>query len=461
MPVYDVVIAGAGSAGCAAAYHLARRGLRVAVLERGALAAAGARWVNGVAPEMFDAAGLARPAGDELRGGGGPFILCDPTTGARVTVPVSPVWQVDMPRLVARLQALAASAGAHFFAHVRPLGLALEAGRPAALAATGGGVWRARLFVDATGVTGALRRMLPAFGGEALAPSDVCGAAQHVRRIADPAGARDFLARWGVARGANLAFAGLAGGYSTLVVQVDAALREVELLAGAAGPGGSGRRLLAAFVQRERWIGPLVFGGQGAIPLRRPWRRFAAPGMALVGDAACQVFPAHGSGVGAGLIAGRLLAEAAAARADAGGAGAMQAYQAAYRAGPGAVAAAYDVFRRLSQSLAGAEAARLVSAGLVSRGSLEAGLAQRMPAPGLGDGAAVARGAVRAPRLAARLAPALVHMGAAYALARVSAAHAAQQRPLDRAEKRQARRARRQGERHPGGADGRETEQVA
>ena len=62
----------------------------------------------------------------------------------------------------------------------------------------------------------------------------------------------------------------------------------------------------------EPWLGESISGGSGVIPLRRPYARFTAPGLALVGDAACQVFPAHGSGIGMGLIAGRMLADAVA-----------------------------------------------------------------------------------------------------------------------------------------------------
>lgn len=485
MPAYDVVVVGAGSAGCAAAYQLARRGFRVAVLERGRLAQAGARWVNGVAPWMFDQAGIPRPAGGELRGRDCPFVLCAPHSGARVEVARSPVWQVDMRLLVARLQALASGAGVHFFEHTGPLAMQFAGERPVAAVTAGGLIWRAGLFVDATGVRGALRRLVPALsaGGERLARADVCGAAQQVRRIADATAARAYLARWGVAPGACLGFVGLAGGYSTLVVQVDTSLREVDLLAGTASaePGVSGLGLLTAFAAGEPWVGGIEFGGQGAIPLRRPWERFAVPGAALVGDAACQVFPAHGSGVGPGLLAARVLAEQAAGHADAGGAAAMHAYQAGYMREHGAVAAAYDVFRRLSQELDGAEVERLIATGLVSSASSVNGLAQRMPAAGAGEALRLVWRAARAPRLAARMAPALAKMPVVYALARrmprgehavrsalwrrglrwAAGPHAPQEGPLHGAEGAQARDARPEREQHALAAQGRETEQRA
>ena len=54
----------------------------------------------------------------------------------------------------------------------------------------------------------------------------------------------------------------------------------------------------------------LRFGGQRAIPLGRPHDTLASDRVALVGDAARQVFSAHGSGIGAGMVAARMLVDA-------------------------------------------------------------------------------------------------------------------------------------------------------
>ena len=88
-------------------------------------------------------------------------------------------------------------------------------------------------------------------------------------------------------------------------------------------------------------IGPRVFGGSGAIPLRRTHDRLAGDRVALLGDAACQVFPAHGSGVAAGLLAARLLADTLAAGGPIGD------YAVAWQRRHGGVSAFFDDFRRM------------------------------------------------------------------------------------------------------------------
>lgn len=127
------VVVGAGTAGSAAAYHLARAGFRVALLEARALGEAGARWVNGVPPWMFDRAGIAKPRQTERRGNGFPFILQGKNGEGRIKLPESPVWNIDTRLLIARLQDLARKSGARVFERVRIQHLDLESNRPVSL----------------------------------------------------------------------------------------------------------------------------------------------------------------------------------------------------------------------------------------------------------------------------------------------------------------------------------------
>src|SRR5690606_36395120 len=122
-------------------------------------------------------------------------------------------------------------------------------------------------------------------------------------------------------------------GFSTVAVAVDADLDLVGVLVGCLANGryGTGPRMVEDLRRAESWIGDRISGGFGVIPLRRPYARFTAPGLALVGDSACQTFPAHGSGIGLGLIAGRLLAEAVEGAADPGAEVVLWRYQAAFQ----------------------------------------------------------------------------------------------------------------------------------
>jgi hypothetical protein len=70
-----------------------------------------------------------------------------------------------------------------------------------------------------------------------------------------------------------------------------------------------GKALRDDLVRAQPWIGAMISGGSAAIPLRRPREELTDGTVALIGDAACQVFSAHGSGIGAGMIAGKLVVD--------------------------------------------------------------------------------------------------------------------------------------------------------
>jgi len=358
---FDLAVVGAGTAGAALAVHAARAGMRVVCVERRPLGEAGARWVNGVPRWMFEEAGVDEPRGDERLGYGHPFHLVAGSGPDRVVVREHDVLDVDMRLLVARLQHDAIEAGADLRGGVTVRGL--EAGA----LATSAGPLRARWFVDASGLAGARLLDQPR-----LHPTDVCTAAQQVRVVRDPAGARAFLDRHGVEPRATLCFTSIAGGYSIVNVRVDG--DHVSLLTGSIPALGnpSGARLLASFVEDNRWIGDVVFGGARAIPLRRP-SVLARGDVALLGDAGSQVFSAHGSGIGVGLVAARQLADALTRGAGPHG------YARAFRRRWGMLLASYDLFRRLSQRLSARQVSWMMRAGVLNETSVRTALEQRLP----------------------------------------------------------------------------------
>jgi flavin-dependent dehydrogenase len=360
----DVVVVGAGSSGAAAAAFLAEQGARVRLIERRALDVAGARWVNGVPLAAFRDAGVEAPVAPERRGGPSPFHLTAPS-GARVVIDGHEVVDVDMRLLVARLQARARAAGAQLVGDTAVTGLTSEG------VATAGGEIRARWIIDASGLAGA--RLL---GQPRPARTDLCAAAQEVHEVRDPTAARAFFAQHGVDPGTVLGLVGTAGGFSVVDVHLAHDAREVAILTGSIPALGhpSGKALLDRFVAEHAWIGARIFGGAGAIPLCRAHDRLADDRVALVGDAGCQVFPAHGSGVGSGMIAARLLADTIARGAP------LRAYELAWHRRRGGLHATYDVLRRWNQTLSAAQIDRLLASGALDPVLARAGLDQRMPA---------------------------------------------------------------------------------
>ncbi len=403
----DVLVIGAGTAGAAAARACARAGLSVACIDRGPTDRAGARWVNGVPAWCFDGGGLAAPVWPERRGGGGAFHMVAGWGPDRIQFPTAGHLEVDMRALVARLQAEARAAGARFFSDQPALAWTL--GDSGATVQTPTTRWQARWVVDAAGLRGTQGLAHPA---PAVPRTELCVAAQEVRNIVDPAAARAFLDHHGVGEHAALVFTGIAGGYSIVNVQVmlsgEAAQDGpvVNILTGSI-PGlghAPGPALLARFVAGHPWIGPRRFGGSRAIPLVPPLARLDHGPLVRLGDAGRQVFAAHGSGIGAQLVAAHDLA------ATLSGGGRPWDWNVAWQRRWGGLFCGSVVFARHSRRLDPPALGRLLRSGLLSASLSAQALAQKPVRPGPADMVGVLRALPQAPDLLAGLAPVLARM---------------------------------------------------
>lgn len=390
-----VVVVGGGTAGAAAARAIARRGLEVVLLERGPLAEAGARWVNGVPLWCFDAGDVPRPVAPELRGPEGRFHLIVGWGPERVTVGDRGTASVDMRHLVARLQADAAAAGAELREKVTVRGWVSDG----VLDTTAGPV-KCDVVVDAAGLGGSDLAWTPE-----VSRDDLCTAAQEVRIVRDRAGAAAWAERVGVAEGEFACFTGVAGGYSIVSVQWTG--DEVSILTGSVPADGvpSGRKLLDDFVRENTWIGARIFGGSRAIPLRPPQLRLATGRLARIGDAACQVYGAHGSGIGVQLIAAKVLADAL---ADGRG---VLGYEKEWQRRWGGELAGSALFAAFSRTISTDEIRGLVQAGLIAPWTTLPTLEQRDPGrPPIREIPRLMRGIARERRVIRKLAPVLGRM---------------------------------------------------
>lgn len=413
---FDAVVIGAGSAGAATAAFLAEAGLSTALVDARPAHEAGARWVNAVPYWFYDDAGIDRPVPPEdVAPGGGLRMLSVRGDGGFALRP-APAPTVDMGRLVDRLHARARAAGVRFVMPVRDVRATFDGERPVALAAVHAPAdaapvavrMAARLFVDATGLQGFLRGQVPAMRRDCPMPGgrELCAALQEDCETADPDAARAFLAARGMAPGDVAAWVGVRGGFSTAMVHVHGDLRHTALLVGVSGDGRNGpaKDLIARLKADHPFVGRGVRGGGGMIPVRRPFDRLAAPGVVLVGDAACQVFPGHASGVGMGLLAARMVAEAVAGRADPGAPDATWAYAARFLRTHGPILAAFDVFRRTVWDMDDADVQALTDLGFIGPGMSRVALSQRLGAVAPSELVRIGRGALRRPDLAARMA---------------------------------------------------------
>jgi flavin-dependent dehydrogenase len=271
----------------------------------------------------------------------------------------------------------------------------------------------ARLFVDASGVKGILRRQIPLLNTLCPAPAreDLCSAAQEVYAIDDFEGAKTFLENSRAEPGHIIAYVGVAGGFSLLRVHVEKDLRHVAFLTGTVSHPDlpSGKQLIYDFVRKHPWIGARSFGGSRSIPLRRPYSTLTAPGVALLGDAACQVYATHGSGIGIGLVAANLLAEcvshAHAQRLDIGAPKNLWPYAFEFHREWGFLLHSADFFRRFTQSLSKDDVRRLIASGLISKGIFLDALLQQTAKPRLHELPKQVMAGITNLDLVARLAP--------------------------------------------------------
>ncbi|MBK7584191.1 MAG: hypothetical protein IPI67_28820 [Myxococcales bacterium] len=392
----DLAIVGLGTAGAALAGFASERGLSVIGIERQAAKEAGARWINGVPGWAFDDARLARPTGAELFGSGHELHLLAGFGPRRVTVRGHDVLEVDMRHLVERLQSRALAQGVRFLEHTRVTGFD---GRQLE---TSAGAVSASWFVDASGLAGARLLQQPR-----VVKGDICAAAQEVRAVTNLSAAQHFFEQHGVSPGNTLCFTGVAGGFSVVNVRLVGDCFSI-LTGSIPGDGhASGRALIDQFVAEHDFVGPVLFGGARAIPLSRPLDVLGRDNVALLGDAGRQVFSAHGSGIGAGLLAARMLADTL------GDGLGPHTYALRWHRKYGGLFATFEAFRRFSQQLSAEDLGRMMSAGLLDVRSARAGLEQRVPRPSPAVVANALRGAVSERRIARRLVPALTRGAAA------------------------------------------------
>ncbi|MEZ5374628.1 MAG: FAD-dependent oxidoreductase [Microthrixaceae bacterium] len=432
----DVVVVGAGTAGANAAGQLAARGRSVALVDRRPAEAAGAQWHNGVLPWQFAAAQVEPPVpvdGSAAAPRTAHFFGPDGRHSATVTD--SPVVRADMAGLGRRLRTRAVEAGVEILDSSDVLDVETDwAGRLCAIEigrSHGDGPGRrlrleAALFVDASGRHGALRGAAPALTPWCpdVRDEELCSAGDHEFRVGDRNGARRFLTRHGAEAGQAVTILGPAGGWSTRAVTVANDLRSAAVLVGclASGPRRTAPHLQASARADLPWLGEVLSGAFGVIPLRRPFARFTAPGLALVGDAACQVFPAHGSGIGLGLMAGTMLAEGVADADDCGDESVLWGYQYEYQRSYGGTLAAFESLRRMSTELGTSGVRDMIRAGLMDAEAMRAGLEQRWRPPSPASVPAAALRLASVPSAAATMVPRMVR---ARALSAVGAKHPA------------------------------------
>lgn len=398
---FHLAVIGAGHSGAATALFAAEAGLKVAMVERRAIADAGARWVNEVPAWMFERAGLRDLPGNLACSDHVARLFPAGATGGNgVAVKADRVAAIDMRALGEQLVARALQKGVTL--RDRAGTVTVEHDQVHCHDET----ITADFIVDASGLAG-----INLLGRATARREDLCVAAQDMRVVNDLDQARAYFARFGASGDDALVRLCVEGGYSVLNLRLFG--DQIFVLSGSIPALGfvSGRRVVEEFVATQPWIGEALYGGDRAIPLAPPLAPFVRGRYAQVGDAARQVFAAHGSGTGSGLIAARLLVDSLVETQG------LERYASRWFREFGATHIVYDLLRRASMALVPGDAARLLELGLINADSLAAGMAQRIPRFNPRTAFTQWRASQRAPELLAKMTSFLRHAPALSALA--------------------------------------------
>jgi len=351
MEKYDVVVVGAGTAGCLTAKTAAKAGLKVCLLDSKRREKIGEKVCgDAVGKHHFDTLGLAVPKGEELR---------NRIKGIRIYSPdMKTVFEVTGEQLYGfildrhlfgqRLLNEAVEAGAilhdstivtdpiiHESFVKGVIAKNLETGKKVEL--------NSNVVVEASGFSAVLRKKLPPEIGADLdvKNEDVEGCYREIRALAETEGDLEFCDIyldqtvspggyfWIFPEGQNRVNVGLGVSMTPCFPNPKEQLYKEVL----SKPVFKGSKILT--------------GGAWCVPTRRPLDCMTGNGIILVGDSACQVNPIHGGGIGSSMMGGKLAGETiidALKRDDVSREG-LWGYNAKYMRAYGAKQAGLDVFR--------------------------------------------------------------------------------------------------------------------
>lgn len=357
----DVIVVGAGSAGSVTARRCAELGLRTLLLDRKPQEEVGQKVCGDeVSKSHFEDTGIEYPKDDEIS---------TRIAGADVYPPslINELkvrgwtdfdgWTVNRLNFGQRLLNEAVRAGVIFRSGIHvggptTIGDQVTGVQTKDIATGEEKTIKTKLVVDASGFAATIRNKLdtPLIENN-IDKGDIALCYREILKLkvplAEPEVARVFLGEGTAPQG-----------YAWIFPK---GLQEVN--AGIGVTGGEGKGSPKAYFTDFKNRYPLLFestvidGKGGAVPVRRPLKSLVGDGVAFVGDAALQVNPIHGGGIGAGMRAGIILGEVAReaiARRDVSAKG-LWTYNTRYLTNFGRRLASLEIFRRLLQAVSDEE----------------------------------------------------------------------------------------------------------
>jgi digeranylgeranylglycerophospholipid reductase len=354
---YDVIIAGAGTGGATTAYTLAKRGHSVLLIDRKERENIGHKTCGDALgshhiTELRELVGIPElPVGIvEYEVNGIDLIAPDRDHSLRMEGPTTTGMSFNRLKMGQWFVGLAESAGAEVWASTRVKRLVFEEGKVAGinLSKEGGPekVVKGRIVVDATGATGMLRMQLPESSPieRHIASEDRMVAWRDIYETPDFDFETPDILEIFWNQDETL------GGYTWVFPQGKNRVNVgngVMTIEGHRNP----KDIQYDFVKKtwmDTWGDIKVLDSSGGVaPIRRPIDTMVDDNFMLVGDAACQVNPIHGGGIGSSLLGGAhagIVASEALEKNDT-SIHALWDYNPRYHKSYGSKQAALDVFR--------------------------------------------------------------------------------------------------------------------
>ena len=358
---FDVIIIGAGSGGCLAAKTVAQAGHKVCMIDRKAKQDIGDKVCgDAIGKHHFDNIGLAHPSGEELEQKIDGIKIYSPDMETVVTVKGEGVhgYLVNRQLFGQRLLKEAKDAGAILTDSTVVTEPIIKDGYLVGVLAkdleTGEKIeFSAQVVVDASGHSAVLRKKLPLeFDIETeIKNEDVEVCYREIREVKEPIADPGFCRIY-------LELKRVPGGYywifpkSSTTVNVGLGVAMTE---GFPNPKDLYNELILSmpFFKGSR----ALTGGGGLVPTRRPISPMVGNGVIIIGDAACQVNPIHGGGIGSSMMGGVKAGEVIIKALENGDVSreALWPYTGMFMELYGAKQAGLDIFRMLLQRLTNKE----------------------------------------------------------------------------------------------------------
>ncbi len=355
MEKHDVIIIGAGTAGCLAATTTAKAGLNTLLIDRKTRQDIGRKVCgDAVGKHHFDHLGLKHPSGDELE---------RVMEGVRIFSPdMQTIFDVKGEGLNGfllnrhafgqRLLKDAVNAGASFKDATQALEPIIEKGYVAGITAKDLKTQTTtklsgKAVVEASGFPAIIRKKIPKEMGIDLEVKneDVEACYREIRELKEPIENPDLCQIY-------LTQKICPRGYYWIFPKSDSKVNVglgVAMTKNFPNPKDTlYKHVLTKPIFKNSTV---VEGGTWYVPTRRPLDNMVGNGIIIIGDAACQVNPIHGGGIGpsmkGGTIAGKTIIEAL--EKDDVSRGGLWAYNVNYMETYGLKQAGLDVFRKLLQ----------------------------------------------------------------------------------------------------------------